>query len=128
MWSFWNRFTERGPSGMKYVNLKIDTIKILGIHSSYNELIVRERIFLKAISNIQGIWKLWIMRQLTIEGRIVIFKILAISKIVYLSLLTNTPHVITDELKKIQKKSLFGLFQHQKLNKKLYVWTIKMEV
>ena len=90
--------------GMNYINLKIDTIKILGIHFSYNELIAREKIFLKAISNIQGVLKLWRMRQLTIEGRIVIFKILAISKIVYLALLTNTPNIIIDELEKIQKK------------------------
>ena len=44
------------------------------------------------------------MRQLTVEGRIVIFKTLAISKIVYLALLTNTPNIIIDELKKIEKK------------------------
>ena len=44
------------------------------------------------------------MRQLTVEGRIVIFKTLAISKIVYLTLLTNTPNIIIDELKKIEKK------------------------
>ena len=29
--------------GMKYINLTIDTIKILGIHFSYNELIAREQ-------------------------------------------------------------------------------------
>ena len=33
--------------GMKYINLKIDTIKILGIHFSYNELITREKKMLK---------------------------------------------------------------------------------
>ena len=48
------------------------------------------------------------MRQLTVEGRIVIFKTLAISKIVYLALLTNTPNIITDELKKIEKKFIWN--------------------
>ena len=42
---------------MKYINLKIDTMKILGIHFSNNELIVREKDFLKAISNIQRVLK-----------------------------------------------------------------------
>ena len=56
------------------------------------------------MSNIQGVLKLSRMRQLTVEGRIVIFKTLAISKIVYLALLTNTPNIIIDELKKIEKK------------------------
>ena len=30
---------------MKHINLKIDTIKILGIHFSYNELIAIEKNF-----------------------------------------------------------------------------------
>ena len=67
---------------MKYINLKIDTMKILGIHFSNNELIVREKDFLKAISNIQRVLKSWKMRLLTIKGRIVIFKTLVIYKIV----------------------------------------------
>ena len=48
------------------------------------------------------------MRQLTVEGRIVIFKTLAISKIVYLALLTNTPIIIIDELKKTEKKFIWN--------------------
>ena len=31
--------------GIKYINLKIDTTKISGIHFSYNELIAREKNF-----------------------------------------------------------------------------------
>ena len=65
------------------------------------------------------------MRQLAIERRIGIFKTLANSKIVYLALLTNTPNIITDELEKKYKKSLFGIIQHQKINNKLYIWTKK---
>ena len=67
------------------------------------------------------------MKQLTIEGTIVIFKTLAISKIVYLALHTNTPNIIIGELEKIQKKFIWNN-STPKLKKKLYVWTIKMEV
>ena len=42
--------------GMRYINLKINTIKILGIHFSYNELIARD--IEKAILNIQGVSKI----------------------------------------------------------------------
>ena len=49
----------------------------------------------------------WRMRQLAIEERIVIFKTLAISKIVYLPLLTNTTNII-DELEKVQKKFIWN--------------------
>ena len=67
------------------------------------------------------------MKQLTIKGTIVIFKTLAISKIVYLALQTNTPNIIIGELEKIQKKFIWNN-STPKLKKKLYVWTIKMEV
>ena len=51
------------------------------------------------------------MKQLTIEGRIVIFKTLAVSKIVYFALMTNTPNIMIDELEKTHKNSLFGIHQ-----------------
>ena len=60
------------------------------------------------------------MKQLTIEGTIVIFKTLAISKIVYLALQTNTPNIIIGELEKIQKKFIWNN-STPKLKKKLYV-------
>ena len=41
---------------------------------------------------------------LTLEGRIMVFKNLAISKIFYLALKTNFPKVIVKELEKIQNK------------------------
>ena len=43
------------------------------------------------------------MRKLSLEGKIIIFKSLAISKIVYLSLLTNVPNKIVEELTRIQE-------------------------
>ena len=48
------------------------------------------------------------MRQLAIEERIVIVKTLAISKIVYLPLLTNTTNIIIGELEKVQKKFIWN--------------------
>ena len=43
------------------------------------------------------------MRNLSIEGEIVVFKTLAISKLVYLALLTVIPNHITEEVVKIQR-------------------------
>ena len=48
--------------------------------------------------------KIWKMRNLTLEGKIIIFKTLAISKIIHLSLVTNVPTEIINELHKIQKE------------------------
>ena len=50
---------------------------------------------------------MWKMRNLTLEGKIVIFKILAISKIVFQSMITPVPIHIVNELEKIQKAFLW---------------------
>ena len=47
------------------------------------------------------------MRNLTLEGRIVVFKTLTISNIVFLALLTKIPHQVVKELEKIQKSFLW---------------------
>ena len=56
------------------------------------------------VKNICNVIKLWRMRHLSLEGRIIIFKFLALSKIVYLALLIIVPKIITEELNEIQKK------------------------
>ena len=48
------------------------------------------------------------MRHLSLEGKITIFKSLAISKIVYLALLTLIPNSFLEELEQIQKTFLWG--------------------
>ena len=47
------------------------------------------------------------MRNLTLEGRIVVFKTLVISKIVFLVLLTKIPYQVLKEVEKIQKSFLW---------------------
>ena len=65
------------------------------------------------------------MRNLTLQVKITIFKTLAISKIIHLSLVTNAPTQITNELNKIQKK-LFEMEATQKLNTPPYATNMKM--
>ena len=90
--------------GMKCIDLTNETIKILGIHFSYNSKKMNEENFSKSVSKIQNVLGLWRNRSLTLEGRVVVFKALAISKIVYLALITNVPEFIIEELCLIQKK------------------------
>ena len=47
------------------------------------------------------------MRKLTLEGKITIFKSLAISKIVHLAIITKVPNTVIEELKQIQKNFLW---------------------
>ena len=48
------------------------------------------------------------MRNLTVEGKITIFKTLAISKIIHLSLAINVPMEIINELNKMQKEFIWN--------------------
>ena len=73
---------------MKCIHLTGDVIKILDIYFSYNKRLEQERKFLKHIVTIQKILKLWKLGNLTIEGRMVVFKSLAISKLIHLALVT----------------------------------------
>ena len=65
--------------GIQCVDLVLDTIKKLGTHFSYNEKLKEERNFCLIIANTQRVLKFWKLRNLTLEGKIHIFKTLALS-------------------------------------------------
>ena len=87
---------------MKCVDLCKDTTKITGVHFSYNKTNQDEKNSLETIK-IQNVLRIWKMRSLTLEGEIIVFKILAISKIVYLSMMIKVPTEIIVELEKVQR-------------------------
>ena len=70
--------------GMESIDLTKKTIKILGTHFSYNKKIKTEESFIRYVREIEKVPKLWRMRNLTVGGKITIFKTLAISKIIHL--------------------------------------------
>ena len=80
--------------GLKSVDLTKESIKMLGVHLSYNEKLQNELYFCTTIKNICNDIKLWRMRHLSLEGKITIFKSLPISKIEYLALLTIVPKML----------------------------------
>ena len=88
-------------------DLTEDVIKILGIYFSYNKKIEQEKNFVNHIVKIQNILKLWKLRNLTIEGRIVVFKSLAISKLIDLVLVTEIPTTTINFLTKIQMEFIW---------------------
>ena len=87
------------------INLTIKMIKILGILFSYYIKLESDENFIKHIKHvgkIKKVLKLWRMKNLTVEGKITIFKTLGISKIKHLSLVTNVLMEIFKEM------NLFG--------------------
>ena len=92
--------------GMKCVDLCKNTIRITAVHFSYNKTKQDEKNLLETISKIQNVLKIWRMQSLTLEGKIIVFKTLAISKIVYLSMMIKVPTEVIVELKKYKKINL----------------------
>ena len=93
--------------GMDSIDLMEDVIKILGIYFSYNKKLEQEKNFLNHIVKIHNILKLRKLRNLTIEGRIIFFKSLAISKLIYLTLVTKIPTTTINLLTKIQMEFIW---------------------
>ena len=88
---------------VKNVNLTKESIKILGVYYSYNNKIREDKNFISSIKKIENVLKVWKMRSLTLHGKIVIFKSLAISKIIYISHMSSVPPIIISHLDKIHK-------------------------
>ena len=92
--------------GMRCVNLHEDTIKILGIHYSYNKQLENDKNFIaiiyKYIAKIENVLKLWTATNLSLEGKITVFKSLALSKKTHLALAKTIPSSIIDQLNKTQ--------------------------
>ena len=72
--------------GLKSLDLTKESVKILGVHISYNKKLQDDINVCTVVKNICNMIKYWRMRHLSLEGKITIFKSLAITKIVYLAL------------------------------------------
>ena len=94
--------------GMECIDLAKHSVKTLGTHFSYNKKIENEENFIKLIKKIENVLKIWRTRNLTVQGKITIFKTLAISEVIHLALVTNVPHVIIVQLNKIQKPFIWN--------------------
>ena len=58
---------------MEFIDLMSTVIKILGIYFSYNKKLEQQKNFFNHIVKIENILKLWKLRNLSNEGRIVVF-------------------------------------------------------
>ena len=66
--------------GINGTDLTKKTIKILRMFYSYNELEL-EKICQKVLLEIERFLRIWLLRSLTLEGKIVIVKIVSLSKV-----------------------------------------------
>ena len=79
--------------GLKFINLRTYTIKILGFHFSYNRTLKMQNNFLDTVESMKQVSRFWNSRILSLEGRLILFKTLAIFKIV--------PNLFIEEFKNV---------------------------
>ena len=95
---------------MKYVNLNNETVKILGLHFSYDKNLEQDKKVSEHIVKIENILKLlksWCITQSILEGGITVLKSSAISKFIHLLLITKLHNNTIDVMKKIQKNLIW---------------------
>ena len=95
--------------GMKCVDLVSNFVILclLGIYYSYYEKLEIQENFKRHIIKFKIFLRIWRMRDLTIASKITVFKTLAISKIVHLSLVKTISNLIKQELNKIQREFIW---------------------
>ena len=89
--------------GARCANLHGDTIELLWIHYLYNKQLENDENFKKYVAKIENVLKLWRARNLSLEGKITVFKSLGLSKITHLALVKTMLSSIIDQLNKTQK-------------------------
>ena len=89
--------------GIKCIDLTKEAIKILEVFFSYDKNLQPENNFRKTILNIQRILKMWRQRNPTLEGKIIIFETLALSKITFLAQVLEIVNQIIDTLQQMQE-------------------------
>ena len=86
----------------RIIDLISTSTKNLGI-PSFEKKNENENNLMKQEYEIARILKTWRTRNLIIEGKITIFEIIAISKMIQLALISNSFRLIVDQLNKVQK-------------------------
>ena len=93
--------------GMKYVNLNSKTLKYWAFIFCVTKNFEQDNIFYKYTVKIEGILKIWPMRQMTLKGRIAVFKSLAVSNVINLLLIVKVLNYTIDILYNIQKNFIW---------------------
>ena len=97
------------------MNIKCGAIRTLGFFNSYDKDLEQKLNFLDNIKTSNDVLKLWEFRGLTLAGRILVFKSLALLKLLYACTMKVPSKFVIDQLNPLHK-ILFGIISDQKLN------------
>ena len=99
---------EEKPINCKWVNIKTNAIRALGVFNSYDTDLEQKLNFLDNLKCLNDVLRLWEFRGLTLAGRILIFKSLALSKLLYACTMKVPSKFIIDQLNTLQKNFIWN--------------------
>ena len=88
----------------KWVNIASEAIRTLGIYNSYDTDLVEKLNFLDNLKPLNDVIRTWEPRGLSLAGKILVFKTLAVSKLLYVCTFKNPSTQIIESLNSVQKK------------------------
>ena len=89
------------PHKCQWVNLMKETVKILGIHFTYNKDLLQKLNLSRVKNHFNTVLNLWKNKNLTIYGRTEVVKTLALSKLLYVTNFIIPTEKFIDEVKSI---------------------------
>ena len=88
----------------KWINIANEAIRTLGIFNSYDTDLVEKLNSLDNLKPLNDVIRAWGSRGLSLAGKILVFKTLAVSELLYVCTFKNPSTQIIESLNSIQKK------------------------
>ena len=107
-WIDTKREAKEGPINCQWVNTNCSVIHTLGIFNSYDTDLMEKLNFLDKLKGLKDVLNLWECRGLSLAGRILIFKSLSLSKLLYASTMKCLPKQMLDQLNTLQKSFIWS--------------------
>ena len=95
------------PIQCKWINLNRSSIKISGLHFSYNKQLVENMNFNQVTTDCRILLNIWKQRWLSLAGKIQAFKSLIASRPVYIATMKNIPPQFLDDLHVLHKEFIW---------------------
>ena len=92
------------PIQCKWINLNQNSIKILGVHFSYNKQLEEKMNFYQVTTDCRTLLNIWKQRWLSLAGKIQAFESRIASKLVYIATMKNIPTQFLDDLQLLHKE------------------------
>ena len=100
--------SDERPINCRWVDIKCSAIRTLDILNSYDKDLEQKLNFLDNIETLDNVLKLWKFRGLTLAGRILVFKSLTLSKLLYACTMKVSGKFVIDQLNTLHKKFIWN--------------------